>query len=238
MLIESLFLENFEIVSANTDGVVCLFDKNRYDEFKKIQKNWEKITKLVLEETRYDLLVMSNVNNYLAIKTGDGPIDDRVKLKGWFDFKKEPHKNHSMKIVPKALYDYYVHGIDYHKTVLECEDIYDFCKAVKQQSDCWFIERDVLSSDRKEKKLGKIVRYYVSEKGKKLIKKLPPLKESVYEGTLFDGTFTQDRSSEVESGKLVTVFNTFEKKDDYQIDYDYYINEVRKISNGIDKARS
>ena len=97
MLIENLYLKNLEIISSNTDGVVVLFDKSKYEDFLSIWKEWEKITKLTLEETRYDLLVMSNVNNYIAVKTGDEPIDKRVKLKGWFDFNREPHKNHSKK---------------------------------------------------------------------------------------------------------------------------------------------
>lgn len=232
MLIESLHINDFRVISANTDGIVVLFDKERLNEFRKIQKNWEEITKFELEETFYDLLVMSNVNNYLAIKSEDGPIDDRVKLKGWFDMDREPHKNHSMKVVQKALYDYYVHNIDYRISIYECEDIFDFCKAVKAKKGCHFELHDVLTGKNQVKKLDKTVRYYVSNKGNKLIKKLPPLKESVYEGTLFDGVFTQDRSSEVESKYLITYFNKYSHKvdfNDYDVNYDYYIKEVEKI---------
>jgi len=232
MLIEMLHLDKFKIVSANTDGVVVLFDNNRIEEFRNVQKRWEKITKFKLEETFYDTLVMSNVNNYLAIKSGDKPLDQRVKLKGWFEIEKQPHKNHSMRVVPKALYQYYVHGIDYHKTVYECEDIFDFCKAVKSNKGSYFELHDILSSKKNVEKLDKTVRYYVSNKGKKLIKKLPPLKESVYEGTLFDGVFTKDRSSEIESKYLITYFNKyFHHSDflDYDVNYSYYINEIEKI---------
>jgi len=117
MLIEDFELLKFKVLSANTDGVVLLFNKDRLDEFRRIQRQWEITSKFVLEETFYDLLVMSNVNNYLAIKTGKEPVNERVKLKGWFDFNREPHKNHSMKIVSKALYNYYVHNIDYTTTI-------------------------------------------------------------------------------------------------------------------------
>lgn len=236
MIIETLHLSSFSIISANTDGVVVLFKKSRIDEFRTIQREWEKRTKFQLEETFYDLLVMSNVNNYLAVKTGDAPIDERVKQKGWFETIKEPHKNHSMSVVSKALYDYYIHGIDYRKTIYNTEDIYDFCKAVKSKGGSTFELHDVLSSTKGITKLDKTVRYFVSVKGQKLIKDMPPLKESVYEGTLFDGTFTEDRSMEIESGYLVTYFNNFSNEvdfSDYSINYNYYINEVEKIINPI-----
>jgi len=238
MLIEDLDISGFSVLSANTDGVVVLFSKERLDEFRSLQRQWENKTKFVLEETFYDLLVMSNVNNYLAIKTGNEKVDDRVKLKGWYDYNREPHKNHSMIIVAKAIYDYYVHNIDYKKTIYECDDIYDFCKAVKSNKGSHYILKDVLSSDKTVEKASKTVRYYISNHGKKLIKKMPPLegKESVYENTLFDGVFVDDRSFEVESKYLVTYFNKFFQQVDfldYDVNYNYYINEVEKIVNPI-----
>ncbi len=238
MLIEDFELLKFKVLSANTDGVVLLFNKDRLDEFRRIQRQWEITSKFVLEETFYDLLVMSNVNNYLAIKTGKEPVNERVKLKGWFDFNREPHKNHSMKIVSKALYNYYVHNIDYTTTIFECENIYDFCKAVKSKKGSHFELVNVLSSERETEMASKTVRYYVSNKGRKLIKKLPPLQESVYENTLFDGVFSEERSFEIESKYLITYFNKFFHKVDfmdYNVNYDYYINEVEKITKPIIK---
>lgn len=238
MLIEKFYLNKFKVISANTDGVVVLFKKQRIAEFREIQRQWETVTKFQLEETFYDLLVMSNVNNYLAIKSGDKSVDDRVKLKGWFETVKLPHKNHSMMIVAKALYNYYVHQKDYKTTIYNCTDIYDFCKAVKANRGAHFELHSVLDGKNEIEYLNKTVRYYVSNRGHKLIKKLPPLKESVYENTLFDGTFTQDRSVGVESKYLITYFNKFIKKNnflDYDVNYEYYINEVEKIIKPINK---
>lgn len=234
MLIEDLHLSKFQVLSANTDGIVVLFNKERLTEFRRIQKEWELITKFSLDETFYELLVMSNVNNYLAIKTGKEPVNKRVKLKGWFDNDKDPHKNHSMYVVANALYEYYVHKKDYKTTIYECEDIYDFCKAVKSNKGSYFELIDVLSANKQVEKASKTVRYYVSNKGRKLIKKLPPLegKESIYQGTLFDGVFIQDRTSEIESKSLVTYFNKYFQKvdfNDYDVNYNYYINELEKI---------
>ena len=42
--------------------------------------------------------------------------------------------------------------------------IYDFCIAVKAKGGVRFEAHDVLSSDKKVKKLGKIVRYFISDK--------------------------------------------------------------------------
>ena len=49
--------------------------------------------------------------------------------------------------------------------------------------------------------------------------------------------FSVDREAEVEKNYLVTLFNKYFEKEDYKINYGYYINEVKKISDPIDGKR-
>jgi hypothetical protein len=68
----------------------------------------------------------------------------------------------------------------------------------------------------------KILRYYISHKGSKLLKKNP------------DGRVIQ-----VESGKyLQTIMNQYEKKDfdDYGINYKYYLDKIYSEIQAIDDS--
>lgn len=98
----------------------------------------------------------------------------------------------------------------------------------------------------KEEKLSKMNRYYVSNTGSQLIKKLPPLdpKDVAFrnaykkkypdeDNTIIDNIDIEvpARETNIEAGYLCTVFNKYQKQDNYNINYDYYINECNKIIN-------
>ena len=54
-----------------------------------------------------------------------------MKLKGCFEIDKEFHKDPSMKIVPIALYEYFINGISIEQTIKNHKNIYDFCLRLK-----------------------------------------------------------------------------------------------------------
>lgn len=139
-------LTNIELLQANTDGVTFKLHNSQLDKFRKIIKWWEEFTKLELEESEYDKMIIRDVNNYSARYKKDGTI----KRKGAaFMYKISPtelelHKNHSMLVVPKAVEKYFYEGIlpedfipeyanKYDETKHEetKEYIYDFFKRVK-----------------------------------------------------------------------------------------------------------
>ena len=88
-------------------------------------------------------------------------------------------------------------------------------------------------------------RYYVANIGVELIKKLPPLEKNYLTETdkapinqmnIFDIVADvriepSARDTNIEAGWKCTLFNKFEKKDDYNINYNYYIEECNKIIN-------
>jgi DNA polymerase elongation subunit (family B) len=61
MLIEDLSLAGFEVISANTDGVLTKVSKERLDEYYKICNDWSTITLLDLEYTFYIKYISSEV---------------------------------------------------------------------------------------------------------------------------------------------------------------------------------
>ena len=157
----------------NTDGLEMMIPEAYKDKYLEICAEWEKICNLQLEHDEYAKLVLADVNNYIAIyKDGKAP-----KAKGRFEWEPQDqksvgalHKNKSFLVVPKAVYNYFVHGLSPEQSLEENMNIYDYCGGLKAKGAWKFRSIDVVDSRVKEQELNKIVRYYISKKGKKLIK--------------------------------------------------------------------
>lgn len=240
MLAEKYLDNNMKVISANTDGIVLLYNKDQKELVEEIDKEWQKITMYNLEYTEYIKFIQTSVNDYISLKP-----DGKLKFKGDFEIDKEIHKNHSMKIVPMALKEYYINNISIEETILQNNDILNFCKCANMIGNNYLVERtydkfgDIINIP-----LSKITRYFVSNNGNSLIKILPPLEKQDFiensrkEGQLSLFDFVDDvkkdtnRETNIEAGYYNTVFNKIELKDnikDYNINYNYYFNECYKI---------
>ena len=192
----------------NTDGLE--FEVNEEDEklFFEICAEWEKMTQLQLESVEYSKMIIGDVNNYIAI-TKDG----KAKCKGRFEFEELPlHKNKSNLVVAKAWYNYFVKGIDPKDYIKSNRNIFDYCTGSKIKGSWYFVERGIVKGAYYEKKLQKLVRYFVSNTGTKIIKCNP------------DG-----REIQLESGPIYqTIFNKAEVKpwDEYGINEKYYLDKI------------
>lgn len=152
MLIEMLTTEGFEVVSANTDGVVTIVPKLRKSEFDTICSKWEEITGFVTEETSYRSLHARDVNNYIAIKP-----DGTCKVKGAYsELGSAPpgylSKNPESLIVTDALQAYLAKGLDIEQTVRSCVDIRRFINVRQVKGGAY----------KSGTYLGKAIRWYYS----------------------------------------------------------------------------
>ena len=120
MLIERLVAIDVRICSANTDGIVLLFDNPKLDEVEEVCFNWELDTGFELEDTFYKALYSRDVNNYLAIKP-----DNSSKGKGIFTLD-SISKNPASVICYEAVIDYLVNGTDMNQMILDCTDMAKF----------------------------------------------------------------------------------------------------------------
>lgn len=225
MLIETLEISGIRVVSANTDGIVCLMDKTKEELYHKICEEWEKKVgndiNGKLEYADYQKLVQLSVNGYIAIKT-----DGEAKKKKEFVTDPELHKNKSRRIVALALEAYYKDEIPVEKTIKEHRNIYDFCIGVKGNKD---YHHEAIDRDGKSVSYDKVVRYYVSKNGVKIMR----VKN---EGSLAPGP----KITQCESGNWrVTIANKIENKDisEYDINYDYYIQNALDKINSLKKGR-
>lgn len=132
MLAEALTLSvpGIKILQMNTDGLTYVYKKQHKDIVEKICTWWQSVTKLGLEHAYYKKMVIQDVNNYIAIDTGD-----KIKKKGMFDTAPLYHKNHSNLIIPKALEQYFVNNLPIEETIKSTENIFDFCAAVKKKNN-------------------------------------------------------------------------------------------------------
>lgn len=238
-LIEKLEFNKIHVVSANTDGIVCLFDKLLDKLYYEICSEWEKevgndvLGKLEYKD--YKALYQTSVNDYLAIST-----NDEIKKKGDFTTDFEIHKNKSFRVIPLALEQYFVNNINPEVFIKSHNNIFDFCGGVKSKGDNKIILFDKKTGE--EQILQKINRYYISKNGNNLIKRMPPLpnKKASNQLDIFGNIDTGIRESEVEAGYLSIVYNKHSDKkiEEYNIDYDFYINKCQKIIDKIMKKEN
>ena len=210
-------IPNAKPLMQNTDGLEFDIDEKDEELFFQICKEWEDLTQLQLESVEYQKMIIGDVNNYIAVYA-----DGKTKCKGRFEFEELPlHKNKSNLVVPKAWYEYFVNGIDPKEYLQSNRNIFDYCTGSKIKGDWFFIEKGVDAGEYYERKLQKLVRYFVSKKGTKIIKCHP------------DG-----RQIQLESGPILqTIFNKAEMRswEDYNIDEKYYLakvyDEIKKIES-------
>lgn len=224
MLIEAMEVAGIPVVSANTDGIVCMFHKELEPRYFEICKWWEETVGNTemgqLEYTDYSKLVQTSVNDYIAITT-----DGKRKYKGDFEKDKLMHKNKSNRIIPIALEAWYMDGIPVEETINNHRCIYDFCSAKKSSSDYYFQGIDRKTGETQT--YNKLVRYYCATAGEKIYK----IKHE-------NSSKTGPARSQVESTSAHQIlYNTpfeVENWEDYKVDTEHYIRLVKKIIHQIE----
>ena len=215
MLIEAYELADIHIISANTDGVTIKLHNDKVEKMYEINKWWMDLTSYELERTDYAKIIFSTVNDYLAIKT-----DGEIKKKGDFLTDFELHKNKSARIVPIALEHFFVNDVPVADTIRNHTNIYDFCLRQKASKDFHY------EGHSKETKTvyNKLIRYYVSNTGEKLLK----VKNENSDSTAVD-------VSQVEAGDWVMhVCNNLKSNHPLDnINHAYYIERAERIIHKI-----
>lgn len=237
MLAEKLVELGCRIVQANTDGLFVLLKKSIYDKVNNVCREWEQLTKLTLEEDRFEAMYQYAINDYIAVKEGYTDIrdrflageqivqkkktgelyksieqiqDDYIKQKGMFITKVQLGKGLTPKIIPEAVIKYFVDGIPVEDTIKGCKDIKKFLMAEKtgKQWNVEYMKEDIQRTNR----------FYASTNGGYLWKwKQVGNAERQYQNML--------------AASGVTLLNKFDNKpiEDRKINYRYYLRECYKI---------
>lgn len=235
----------------NTDGIETIIPRQYVDQYMEICKEWEDMTDLELEHDEYQKLVLADVNNYIGLNNfkqidltswreikrknphykfkveGDKFYFAPAKMKGRFDFfNLQLHKNKSKLIIPKAIYNYFIHDIMPQEYLDENKNILDYCIGGKSKGDWKQVSRYVKEGVYQEDELQKINRYYISKSGVKIIKV----------------NKKDAREIQLESGKwLQTVFNKLKvepKWENYNINKGYYLEAIEQEIDNVMNAAS
>lgn len=120
MLIEWVEDMGAQVVSANTDGIVVLCDKDREKWLEEVMFDWMLTTSFELERADYRALHSRDVNNYIAVKP-----DGKVKRKGVYA---EPvlSKNPDFTIVTDAVATFLSKGVAIEDTIRSSLDVRGF----------------------------------------------------------------------------------------------------------------
>lgn len=256
MLAEKLMnVPTLKIIQINTDGITYYIDKNFEPLAVEICREWEKLTALTLEDANYSRIFIRDVNNYVA-ESSDGSLKtkgaywspDPLDYFASISAAQPPawHKDLSNVVSIRAAVAAMVHGIPPEDFIRMTTNPYDFMNRIKVRKS------DVLLHNGIE--VQKNTRYYVSTNGGALVKIAPAagpagaykraqkVSESDYNramtasgGQWVESVCTKNKSvyeareTAIEAGHKVTICNNVEQFDFNTINYDWYINESRKL---------
>lgn len=256
MLAEKLTQVGCRIIQANTDGLFVLLKKDNYQQVNTICRDWEQLTKLTLEEERFEAMYQYAINDYIAVTTlypdmkkrflsGETLIrkstkkpytcieeiqEDFIKTKGMFITKVLLGKGLSAKIIPEAIIKYFVDGIPVEQTIKECKDIKKFLMSEKTGKQ-WHVEYMNEEQQRTN-------RFYASTNGGYLWKwkdtghkegEIITYTEPYVGEHKYKASARQYQNMLTASG--VTLLNKFDDKpiEERKINYRYYLKEALKI---------
>lgn len=212
MLAEKLISIGCQIIQANTDGLFVLRKKKDEQKFKDVCKWWENLTKLELEEDRFERFYQFAINDYLGVLEGykDSKNPKLLKKKGLFIDSVTLGKGMQPMIIPKAINANLADNISVEETIKNCKDINEFI--TYQKVDKKFTVQYM------NKFITHINRYYISTNGGYL-----------YKCEVEDGKIIKFANMLTASG--VTLCNDIAAIKEFprNINYKYYIKEANKI---------
>lgn len=242
-----------KLIQANTDGITALVPRDMEFLFNLWCNEWEKMTGLVLEYAEYSKMWIRDVNNYLCLKT-----NGEVKRKGayWYPITDEDYdgvwnKDFSRIAVQKATELCLVHGLQPEVAIKLCTDKFDFMNRFKTPGGATTYIGDV--------KCQRTTRYYISKSGKPMKKIAKPkgelgaykrkngITDALYNKVLKEippGTWDERihnksktkyemATTSIESGYLVKECNKASDFDWNDVDYKYYVDEIKKLLIGV-----
>ena len=213
MLVEKLLKIGCKVLQVNTDGAFVLRKLSDDDKFKQVCSEWEKITKLTLEEDQFEAFYQFAINDYLAIGKGYKDTKDPKLLKKKGLFIDTVHLGKGMKpmIIPEAINNYLANGVPIRETIQNCTDINKFITYQKVSKD--------FSIEYNGELITRINRYYISNNGYSLFK------------CKVDNEGNRSNYISLLSNYRVTIVNNLDMIKEFpkDINYQYYFIEASKI---------
>ena len=256
MLAERLMtVPTLKIIQINTDGITYYIHKDHEPHAAALCKEWEALTALVLEDVNYSRMWIRDVNSYVAEDMDDNLklkgaywSPDPLDYHGSVGAAQPPawHKDLGNIVSVRAAVATMVHGVDPEAFIRMTNNPFDFmCRVKTRRSDSLFCGDETIQ---------KTTRYYVSTDGRPLVKTSPPAgPEGAYKraakitqreydavmaetgGQWDERVCTKNKSryetrrTGIQQGYVVTPCNKVEEFNFANLNYDYYVNEAKKL---------
>lgn len=225
-LCEELILNDINVISVNTDGILCYVKTEQKDLHKSICDSISKQLSIEGEYTDYKEYIRRDVNNFLSID-----LKDKVKQKGkYFTTEIALNKGYYYPVVAKALNQYYINNTPIEKTIKEEKDIYSFMASQKVDTNKFNPELHYVNNNVIVKKeLQKINRWVITKTGGKFLKvenenaTKERIEKKKEKGKALTKTDLNIKSIGVETEYLMTICNKITKENNFDINYDFYI---------------
>lgn len=211
MLAERLMEIGVRVDMCNTDGITILYPNELHDRVEEICDWWQQLARMELETVTFHKVIRRDINNYLAFYEERGEV--KLKKKGMFLTDPPIDMSRDFLVIPKALEAYYKHGTPVEEFIRNHTEIYDFCGSMKVDKSY-----TVYWNGQPQQRLN---RYFVTKGGAYIYKSE-------------DGK----RMEHMMKGWTVQIFNNFYESDDYNINYNYYIAEAKKLLNEFEPAQT
>ncbi len=210
MLIERLFLQDFKVISANTDGLTVLVKREKLELFRDTYKNFADEMNLKLDENIYSKIAFESVNDYVAkaqiIDKKGNVISEEIKRIGSFDCLKLK-KSLNMAIVYESVEANIFEGTPIEHTILNCKELMKF--AIVKKTDKKF---DVFYG----KNLSQHINRYVIAK--------PEYANELYYLN------TMGNKAKLDYGDRAYLINDIPENFNFDvIDYDFYIKKAKEV---------
>lgn len=240
-----------EIIQANTDGITALVPKALEHFFRFWKNQWESTTGLILEDVTYSYMAIRDVSSYLAVTT-----KGKIKRKGAYfyptceaEYEGVWNKDFSNLTKPKGAEMVMLHGHRPEDVIKLMTDPFDFMLRYKTTGQSKVYIGDKL--------VPRTLRYYVSTKGEPGKKISPPsggaelgswkrkngIKDAFYNkilseippGAWDERIHTKNKSKNVmreekiEAGYLIKECNHVSRFDWSDVDYSYYVEQIKKL---------
>ena len=206
--------EDFQVISANTDGIECIVPKDNLGDYYNIIDEVGRQFNVVFEHELYKSIFYAKVNKYLAVYD-----NGKTKKKG-SEFITHPNLGDSCNylVCSKALEEYFVNGTDIRKYLMKPDHhIFDFCLSFKVSKNYKVFYR--------EQEQQRLNRFFVSNRGAYLYKRKEG--KSTMENMLKGWGVTL--LNEIDLDKTTAQY--------YNINYDYYIEKVQKKIDELERNR-
>lgn len=256
MLIEWLSeIPTVSIIQGNTDGLTLQVHRDYRQSVTEVCQKWEQFSCLTLEEVEYDKIFIKNVNAYIAVGK-DGSV--KLKKEYWTPdalnyhgsiADAQPaawHKRFDAVVSRRAAVAHMVDGVNIEQFIRFNTNPYDFCCAVKIKRSDTLLWKGVQQQ--------RNTRFYISTDGAGLIKQLPAqgqlgsfkkangVSDAEYQRVMQETNGQWDervctknqskydiRESQIMAGYNVTICNDISDFNWSTVNYDWYINEARKL---------